>query len=76
MKPASIIFCRTVCALHFSLILHLLSLPPFFAQLASSLLHEAMSSRLAEAVNNLQASGALQLGEDYMHIHSKCENFL
>ncbi|KAH9077617.1 hypothetical protein EDB83DRAFT_2344878 [Lactarius deliciosus] len=33
------------------------------------LLHEAIASGLAEAVDDIQASGALQLGEGWMHIH-------
>ncbi|KAN0139300.1 hypothetical protein V8E53_002801 [Lactarius tabidus] len=33
------------------------------------LLHEAISSGLAEAVDDIQASGALQLGDGWMHIH-------
>ncbi|KAI9463952.1 hypothetical protein BJY52DRAFT_876856 [Lactarius psammicola] len=33
------------------------------------LLHEAISSGLTEGVDDIQASGALQLGEGWMHIH-------
>ncbi|KAI0251847.1 hypothetical protein BJV78DRAFT_1125541 [Lactifluus subvellereus] len=33
------------------------------------LLHEAISNGLAEAVDDIQAAGALQLGEGWMHIH-------
>ncbi|KAI9438187.1 hypothetical protein H4582DRAFT_1953449 [Lactarius indigo] len=33
------------------------------------LLHEAISSGLAEVADNIQAAGALQLGEGWMHIH-------
>jgi len=38
------------------------------------LLHEALSSGLAEAVDDIQASGALQLGEGWMHIHGERQN--
>ncbi|KAH9048893.1 hypothetical protein EDB84DRAFT_1434011 [Lactarius hengduanensis] len=33
------------------------------------LLHEAMASGLEEAVDDIQVSGALQLGDGWMHIH-------
>ncbi|KAI0290751.1 hypothetical protein B0F90DRAFT_1783501 [Multifurca ochricompacta] len=33
------------------------------------LLHEAISQGLAEAVDDIQAAGALQLGEGWMHVH-------
>jgi hypothetical protein len=35
------------------------------------LLHEAISEGLAEAVDDIQTAGALQLGEGWMHIHGK-----
>lgn len=35
------------------------------------LLHEALSSGLAEAVDDIQVSGALQIGEGWMHIHDE-----
>ena len=43
--------------------------PQFYTQLVSCLLHEAILNGLAEAVDNIQASGALQLGEGYIHLH-------
>jgi hypothetical protein len=35
------------------------------------LLHKALSEGLAEAVDDIQAAGALQLGDGWMHIHGK-----
>lgn len=35
------------------------------------LLHEAISEGLAEAVDDIQVAGALQLGDGWMHIHGK-----
>jgi hypothetical protein len=35
------------------------------------LLHRAISEGLAEAVDDIQAAAALQLGEGWMHIHGK-----
>jgi hypothetical protein len=35
------------------------------------LLHKAMSEGLAEAVDDIQTAGALQLGDGWMHIHGK-----
>ncbi len=45
--------------------------PPCLPARFLPLLHEAISSGLAEAVDDIQASGALQLGEGWMHIHGK-----
>jgi hypothetical protein len=35
------------------------------------LLHEAISEGLAEAVDDIQVSGALQVGDGWMHIHGQ-----
>jgi hypothetical protein len=42
-----------------------------FAALFLPLLHNAISEGLAEAVDDIQAAGAQQLGEGWMHIHGK-----
>ena len=48
--------------------------PQFYTQLVSCLLHEAILNGLAEAVDNIQASGALQLGEGWMHLYGMLES--
>lgn len=35
------------------------------------ILHEAISEGLAEAVDDIQVAGALQLGDGWMHIHGQ-----
>jgi hypothetical protein len=40
------------------------------------LLHEAISEGLAEAVDDIQVAGALQLGDGWMHIHGQQSNIL
>jgi hypothetical protein len=43
----------------------------FFAARFLPLLHDAISEGLAEGVDDIQAAGAQQLGEGWMHIHGK-----
>ena len=79
-KRVSTILCRTVRApcLSVSVVSRVLSSPPFFFFCSARflpLLHEALSSGLAEGVDDVQASGALQLGEGWMHIHGMRQKY-
>ena len=64
------------CAAFFCCFAHSYPTTLFCSARFLPLLHEAISSGLAEAVDDIQASGALQLGEGWMHIHGKRQNFI